>query len=103
MTEKKKKEGEALKHVITSVQIESDNEGVGLNVSLGFEKNGAMVLNFQDPAEMNQDNNYINKDAFPNSGIMTHGKYSMWLSMFTRHVKTCDNEKINLGEEKSKN
>jgi len=55
--------------------------------SLGFEKNGAMRLCFQDAAELEQDSNYINETAYPNSGLMVYGMYSMWLSMFSRHVK----------------
>ncbi len=57
------------------------------DISLGFEKNGAIRLYFQDTAELEQDSNYINETAYPNSGLMVHGKYSMWLSMFSRHVK----------------
>ena len=56
-------------------------------ISLGFEKNGAMRLYFQDTAELGQDSNYINETAYPNSGLIVHGKYSMWVSMFSRHVK----------------
>lgn len=58
-----------------------------LDISLGFEKNGAMRLCFQDTAELEQDSNYINEAAYPNSGLMVYGMYSMWLSMFSRHVK----------------
>ena len=57
------------------------------DMSLGFEKNGAMRLYFQDTAELEQDSNYINETAYPNSGLIVHGKYSMWVSMFSRHVK----------------
>ncbi|MCX9024698.1 MAG: hypothetical protein OIN85_01215 [Candidatus Methanoperedens sp.] len=56
-------------------------------LSLGFEKNGAMRLYFQDTAELEQDSNYINETAYPNSGLMVYGMYSMWVSMFSRHVK----------------
>jgi len=76
---------------ITSIQIQG-NETKNLNVSLGFEKNGTIMLNFQDTAELEQDSSYINEAAYPNSAIMTHGKYAMWLSMFTRHVKYTDDE-----------
>jgi hypothetical protein len=71
---------------ITSVQIQNPKIG-HLNISLGFEKNGAMRLYFQDTAELGQDSNYINETSFPNSGLMSQGKYSMWLSMFGRHVR----------------
>ncbi len=57
------------------------------DMSLGFEKNGAMRLYFQDTAELEQDSNYINETAYPNSGLMVYGMYSMWVSMFSRHVK----------------
>ena len=77
---------------ITSVQIQA-NEAVNLNISLGFEKNWAMILSYQDTAELDQDSKYINDAAYPNSAIMAHGKYAMWISMFTRHVQPCnDNE-----------
>ena len=71
---------------ITSIQIQA-NETKNINISLGFEKNGAMMLNFQDTAELEQDSSYLNEAAYPNSAVMVYGKYSMWLSMFTRHVK----------------
>ncbi len=70
---------------ITSVRIQNP-QAKDLNISLGFEKNGAMRLCFQDTVELGQDSNYINETSFPNSGLMLHGKYSMWLSMFTRHI-----------------
>ncbi len=70
---------------ITSIRIQNP-QVKDLSVSLGFEKNGVMRLCFQDTVELGQDSNYINETAFPNSGLMSHGKYSMWLSMFTRHV-----------------
>jgi hypothetical protein len=60
--------------------------------SLGFEKNGNRRLCFQDTAELGQDSNYINQDSFPNSGLMVHGKYTMWLSMFGRHIQAFDDE-----------
>ena len=76
---------------ITSVQIQNQNAEL-LNISLGFEKNGAMRLYFQDAAELGQDSGYINETSFPNSGLMAQGKYSMWLSMFTRHARLYDDE-----------
>ncbi len=76
---------------ITSVQIQNQKAEF-LNISLGFEKNGAMRLCFQDAAELGQDSGYINETSFPNSGLIAQGKYSMWLSMFTRHVRLCDDE-----------
>ncbi len=71
---------------IASIQIQNQQTDQ-LNISLGFEKNGAMRLCLQDTAELGQDSNYINETSFPNSGLMSHGKYSMWLSMFGRHIK----------------
>jgi len=44
----------------------------------GFEKNGTMMLNFQDTAELEQDSSYLNEAAYPNSAIMAYGKYAMW-------------------------
>lgn len=71
---------------ITSIQIQNrDTEH--LNISLGFEKNGAMRLCFGDAAELGQDSTYINDTSFPNSGLMSQGKYCMWLSMFGRHAR----------------
>ncbi len=70
---------------ITSVRIQNP-QAKDLSVSLGFEENGAMRLCFQDTAELGQDSKYINEISFPNSGLISHGKYSMWLSMFTRHI-----------------
>jgi len=77
---------------ITSIQIQA-NESGNLSASLVFEENGAMMLNFQDTAELEQDSSYINEAAYPNSAIMAHGKYAMWLSMFTRHVRPCNYDK----------
>ncbi|MCZ7392736.1 MAG: hypothetical protein ABOK23_08015 [Candidatus Methanoperedens sp.] len=71
---------------ITSVQIQNP-QAQDLNISLGFEKNGAMRLCFQDTAELGQDSNYLNETSFPNSGLISHGKCSMWLSMFGRHIR----------------
>ena len=76
---------------ITSIQIQA-NEMRNINISLGFEKNGAMMLNFQDTAELEQDSSYLNEAAYPNSAVMVYGKYAMWLSMFTRHVKPHDDD-----------
>lgn len=69
----------------TSVQIHNQKTE-HLNISMGFEKNGAMRLCFQDTAELGQDSTYINETAFPNSGLMAHGMYTMWLSMFGRLI-----------------
>ncbi|MCZ7356895.1 MAG: hypothetical protein O8C66_14445 [Candidatus Methanoperedens sp.] len=71
---------------ITSFQIQSQ-ETKHINISLGFERNGSIGLYFQDTAELGQDSNYINETSFPNSGLLASGKYSLWLSMFSRHVK----------------
>ena len=76
---------------ITSIQLQA-NETKNINISLGFEKNGTMMLNFQDTAELEQDSTYLNEAAYPNSAVMVYGKYSMWLSMFTRHVKPYDDQ-----------
>lgn len=78
---------------ITSIQIQAD-ETKNINISLGFEKNGAMMLNFQDTAELGQDSTYMNETAYPNSAIMAYGKYAMWLSMFTRHVQPCNDDQL---------
>lgn len=68
---------------ITSVPVQNPkNEYV--NVSLGFENNGTMGMYFQDTSELGQDSQYLNKESFPNSALLAWGKYSLWLSMFTR-------------------
>ncbi len=59
-----------------------------MNISLGFDETGKIGLYCGDTAELGQDSGYINKDSFPNSGLMSCGKYSMWLSMFSRHITT---------------
>lgn len=77
-----------MKHVlryITSVQIQN-KQTEHMNVSLCFDENGMIGLYFQDAVELGQDSKYINHEAFPNSGLLVSGKYSMWLSMFTRHI-----------------
>lgn len=76
---------------IASVQIKNQ-QAEQLNISLGFEKNGTIRLCFQDTAELGQDSNYINQHSFPNSGLMVHGKYTMWLSMFERQIPAFDDE-----------
>jgi hypothetical protein len=58
-----------------------------MNISLGLDKNGDLGVYFQDTVELGQDSNYINENSFPNCGSLAGGKYSMWLSMFYRHVK----------------
>ncbi len=58
-----------------------------MNISLGFDKNGDLGVYFQDTVELGQDSNYINECSFPNCGSLQGGKYSMWLSMFYRHIK----------------
>lgn len=70
---------------ITSVQVQT-KENDRNNISIGFERNGAMRLCFQDTAQMGQNSTYINEASFPNSGILVHGMYSMWLSIFSRHM-----------------
>ncbi|VVB88117.1 Uncharacterised protein [uncultured archaeon] len=76
---------------ITSVPVQN-NQTERINISLGFEKNGSIRLYFQDTAELGQDSDYINDDSFPNSGLLANGKYSLWLSMFSRHIKTFTEE-----------
>jgi hypothetical protein len=70
---------------VTSVQIQT-KENDHHNISIGFEHNGAMRLCFQDTAELGQNSTYMNEESFPNSGILVHGMYSMWLSIFARHL-----------------
>jgi len=70
---------------VTSIQIQT-KENDQHNISIGFEGNGAMRLCFQDTAELGQNSTYINEASFPNSGILVNGMYSMWLSIFTRHL-----------------
>jgi len=72
---------------VTSVRIQT-KENNHHNISIGLERNGDMRLCFQDTAELGQNSTYINEASFPNSGILVHGMYSMWLSIFTRHM-TC--------------
>ncbi|MCX9009563.1 MAG: hypothetical protein OIN66_00435 [Candidatus Methanoperedens sp.] len=79
-----------MKHVpryIASVPI-PNQQTEQMNISLCFDKNGRMGIYFQDTVELGQDSNYINEYSFPNCGSQAGGKYSMWLSMFTRHIKT---------------
>lgn len=70
---------------VRSIHIQ-DNGGENHNISIGFERNGTMRLCCQDTAELGQNSTYINEASFPNSGILVHGMYSMWLSIFTRHL-----------------
>jgi len=72
---------------IASVPIQNP-ETDQMNISLGYDETGKIGLYCGDTAELGQDSSYINKDSFPNSGLLARGKYSMWLSMFSRHVKT---------------
>ena len=72
---------------IASVPV-PNQQAEQMNISLGFEKNGRIGIYFQDTVELGQDSNYINENSFPNCGSLAGGKYSMWLSMFTRHIKT---------------
>lgn len=72
---------------ITSVPIQNQ-QTEQIKISIGFEKNGAIGLYFGDTAELGQDSGYINETSFPNSGLLVSGKYSLWLSMFSRHVET---------------
>ncbi len=70
---------------VTSIQVQK-KESEHHNISIGFERNGAMRLCFQDTSELGQNSTYINEASFPNSGILVHGMYSMWLSIFSRHL-----------------
>jgi hypothetical protein len=70
---------------VTSIQIQK-KESEHHNISIGFEQNGDMRLCFQDTAELGQNSTHINEASFPNSGILVHGMYSMWLSIFSRHL-----------------
>ncbi|MDP3103268.1 MAG: hypothetical protein Q8M95_01515 [Candidatus Methanoperedens sp.] len=72
---------------ITSVPVQN-SESEQMNISLGFDEKGKMGVYFGDTTELGQDSNYINTDSFPNSGLLSNGKYSMWLSMFFRHINT---------------
>ncbi|MCE8426515.1 MAG: hypothetical protein J5U17_12150 [Candidatus Methanoperedens sp.] len=71
---------------ITSVPVQNQRRE-RMKISLGSEKNGVLGLYFQDTSELGQDSAYINEESFPNSGLMAWGKYSLWLSMFSRHVQ----------------
>lgn len=82
---------ENIPRYVASIQIEA-KEIENLNISIGFERNGSMRLCFQDTAELGQNSTYINDTAFPNSGILVHGMYSMWLSMFSRHLPQYDDK-----------
>ena len=70
---------------IASIPVQNP-ETEQMNISLGFDETGKMGLYCGDTAELGQDSSYINKDSFPNSGLMSCGKYSMWVSMFSRHI-----------------
>lgn len=71
---------------IAAVVIENQSPE-NMNISLGFENNGTMGVYLQDTTELGQDSQYINNKSFPNSGLITQGKYSLWLSMFARHAQ----------------
>ncbi len=80
---------------IASVPVKNA-ETEQMNISLGFDENGTIGLFFGDTAELGQDSSYINKDSFPNCGLLACGKYSMWLSMFSRHIQnSSDEDEIN--------
>ncbi|MDP2841473.1 MAG: hypothetical protein Q8O17_04270 [Candidatus Methanoperedens sp.] len=72
---------------IASIPVQNP-ETEQMNISLGFDETGKIELYCGDTAELGQDSSYINKDSFPNSGLLACGKYSMWLSMFSRHITT---------------
>ena len=71
---------------IASVPVQNA-ETEQMNISLGFDETGKIGVYFGDTAELGQDSSYINKDSFPNCGQLASGKYSMWISMFSRHIK----------------
>ncbi len=71
---------------ITSIQIQAIEENY-VKISLGFEKNGTIRLNIQDTSRLDQDSRYMSEAAYPNSGVIAHGKYELWLSMFTRLLR----------------
>jgi len=48
---------------VTSIQIQK-NEHEHRNISIGFERNGAMRLCFQDTAELGQNSTYMNEASF---------------------------------------
>jgi len=75
---------------ISSVPVQNQQTHY-MKISLGSDKSGTIGLYFGDTSELDQDSNYINEEAFPNSGFIANGKYTMWVSMFTRHI-TCDDE-----------
>lgn len=70
---------------IASVPVQN-SETEHMNISLGFEESGRIGIYFGDTMELGQDSNYINKESFPNSGLLLSGKYTMWISMFSRHL-----------------
>ena len=72
---------------ITSVPIQNQMTE-HMSIFLGFDKNGKIELHFGDTSELEQDSKYINEESFPNSGLLASGKYSLWLSMFSRHIRT---------------
>lgn len=72
---------------IASVPVKN-SETEQMNISLGYDETGKIGLYCGDTAELGLDSGYINKDSFPNSGLLACGKYSMWLSMFSRYLTT---------------
>ena len=76
---------------ISSVPIQNQKTQ-HMKISLGSDKSGTIGLYFGDTSELDQDSNYINEEAFPNSGIIANGKYTMWVSMFTRHMISEDED-----------
>ena len=77
---------------ISSVPIQNQQTQY-MKISLGFDESGTIGVYFGDTSELDQDSNYINEESFPNSGLLANGKYTMWLSMFSRHLKmNCDDE-----------
>ncbi len=83
-----------MKHIpryIASVHVQNQQTEY-MKISLGFDRNGTIGVYFGDTSELGQDSNYINEEAFPNSGLLARGKYTMWVSMFSRHIKMTGND-----------
>ncbi len=53
---------------------------------LGLEEDGTVKLYHGDNTELGQDEHYLNEMSFPNSGLLVHGKYSMWFSFFSKYI-----------------
>ena len=77
---------------IASVAVQNQQTEF-MKISLGFDKSGKIGIYFGDTSELGQDSNYINEQSFPNSGMLAMGKYTMWISMFSRHINmACEDD-----------